>query len=105
MGDGIEVVFEDILRMSAVFESQGAEYDAIVPKEIRPIPEVREGSLEGALSTTLDAIAVMHDSIGASMKSYGGKLRVVHDRYRDNEDNAIELLRSIDDPEKIQPKF
>jgi hypothetical protein len=105
MSKEIKVVFEDIRQASVAFQRHGKEYDAIVPKSISPIPAVTEGSLRDALYVVLRAIAVMHDTLGASMHVHGDKLKFAYNRYRTTEDNASELLRHIDDPKAINPKL
>jgi hypothetical protein len=105
MSNGIQVVYEDILKASGVFKDNGKRYADIVPNDIGTVPRVTEGSLEQAISSVLDAIEVMHDALGSSMRTHGDKLKYVHDTYRNTEDDVMDLLDRIDDPEGIQPRF
>jgi hypothetical protein len=105
MGKEIQVVYADILKTSGVFKDCGKRFADIVPNDIGTAPKVTEGSLEQAISASLDAIAVMHDALGSSMRTHGDKLKYVHDKYRDVEDDVNDLLDRIDDPGGIQPRF
>lgn len=105
MSNEIQVVYDDILKTSSVFTENGKKYAEVVPADIGAVPKVTEGSLEHAISAVLEAVEVMHDSLGASMRTHGDKLKYVHDTYRDTEDDVNDLLGKIDDPEGIQPRF
>ena len=104
MSSEINVVYADILDSSSVFKTQGANYDKSVPKDIGAVPQVTESSLGDAITRVLEAISTLHDSLGSSMQIHGDKLKAVHDRYRDTEDDIDDLMRSIDDPSTIQPR-
>ncbi|WP_106396389.1 DUF6317 family protein [Actinocorallia populi] len=104
MSAEINVVYQDILDSSSVFKTQGVKYDGIVPKEVGTVPQVTESSLSDAITRVLEAISTLHDSLGSSMQIHGDKLKTVHDRYRNTEDDIDDLMRSIDDPATIQPR-
>lgn len=105
MSKEIRVVYNDILKSSGVFKDSGKRYAEIVPKDIGAVPKVTEDSLEHAISAVLDAVAVIHDSLGVSMEVHGDKLKHVHDKYRSAENDVNDLLGRIDDPDGIQPRF
>ncbi len=105
MSEEIKIVYEDILKASRIFKDSGQKYADIVPNDIGAVPTVTEGALKQAVSAVLDAIEVMHDALGSSICTHGDKLKYVHDKYRDTEDDVNDLLDRIDDPEGIQPQF
>ncbi|MFI0444445.1 DUF6317 family protein [Actinomadura sp. 6N118] len=105
MSAEIKVVFKDILAASSIFKSQGKRYDAIVPRPIKPVPVVTDSSLDASLSLVLQSVALVYDSVGASMQAHGDKLKSAHDRYVKVEDDVSDLMKSIDVPKDVRPRI
>lgn len=91
---GYQVLMEDLLSMSRVFERESATLKGLSGKCLA-VPDGGDGTVDQALSTAVQTATTLVSQLAGAVESHGQKLGGAYQQYRNAEERNTELARQL----------
>lgn len=95
MGKGYQVVLGDIQAVATAFGTESTTLHGLEPKLAPPPVGTGDAGLDATLRALLDTFGVYGSAITAKLSGHEKKLTTVHDNYKQNDADVVELFNTM----------
>jgi len=100
MSDLVQVVLDDLESLAKTFDDEAKTYDSLVPKFLPTPVDSGDASLNQAMKSALDLLAILQHQMTRTIQTHSEKLAYARDSYErhdiDNRQLYDDLTKSLD---------
>ena len=95
MGQGYQVILDDLGAMADGFTQESTQFTALEPRMAPPAVGSGDPTLDAGIEAVVALFQAANAQISESMKTHGAKLLACHDTYRSTDADIVVLYNRM----------